>query len=270
VGQCALPCFLKKAVLKPPFPIAFCLFVLATGVGGGCASEDEIVSARANLYLRAGAVSPALAMLRARAKTSTESNLQVQLGQTLLRAQRFSEAESQLQHALPDATAEIPRGEIERSLAQIAARTGRTGQAEAMLLIRTTRVPTDNDAHMALGILRQFRGDSTTARSHFEAVLQNDTTHPAALYNLGRTLLFAGDRQNAQRQFETLAQRFPEKPYGAYGLALVAWRSGDEAQACRALEKARALGLDSAVRVRRDNALGDKQPRCLASLWGNA
>ncbi len=257
-------------MLTPPFSVAFCILVLATATSAGCASEDEIVSARANLYLRAGAVSPALAMLRARARTSTESSLQVQLGQTLLRAQRFSEAESQLQHALPGARAEIPRGEIERSLAQIAARTGRTGQAEAMLFIRSTRVPADDDAHMALGILRQFRGDPTTARLHFESVLQHDPTHPAALYNLGRTLLFAGDRQNAQRHFQSLAQRFPKKPYGAYGLALVAWRSGDEAQACRALEKARALGLNSAVRVRKDSALGDKQPRCLASLWGNS
>lgn len=270
MGHCALPCFPKKAVFKPSFSIALCLLTLATATNGGCASEDEIVSARANLYLRAGAVSPALAMLRAQARTSTESNLQVQLGQTLLRAQRFSEAESQLQRALPNAHAEIARGEIERSLAQIAARTGRAGQAEAMLLIRTTRVPSDNDAHMAIGILRQFRGDSTTARRHFEAVLQHDPTHPAALYNLGRTLLFAGDRKNAQRRFEALAQRFPEKPYGSYGLALVAWRAGDEAGACRALEKSRALGLDSAVRVRTDDALGDKQPRCLASLWGNS
>ena len=253
-----------------PSPLPPCIVVLTLVTFGACASEDEIVSARANLYLRAGAVSPALAMLRARAQTSTESELQVQLGQTLIRAQRFSEAESQLQRALPGASAERPRGEIERSLAQIAARTGHTGQAEAILLSRTTRVPSDHDAHVSLGILRQFRGDATTAKAHFEAVLQHDSTHPAALYNLGRALLAAGDRREATGHFERLARRFSDRPWGAYGLALVAWRAGDEAATCRELEKARALGLDSALRLRRDDVFSGRQPRCIAALWGRS
>ena len=114
--------------------------------------------------------------------------------------------------------------------------------AELHLQRAHTLVPANAETNLALGNLRLAQGDSTAARTSYEAVLKIDPKHKAALNNLGVLALNENQPADAASYFQRALLLEPHNAKTHYLLAKALDLAGnrDDARA----EAARAVELD--------------------------
>jgi TolA-binding protein len=227
---------------------------------------DELRFLRERLGDRAGAE----ALLRAwllepeRARTPLiEAALELELGETLLAAQRFAEAKGHYESLLrPERGANrqpalstwasfrlaellVIDGDLQAaqdSLAAIAEADPGAALANdaldlALLLAESAAWPESVRAHLLAALQREFGGDPVGAAAallEFAAAYPEDAASPALLYRAGQLELRALRGEPALAAWLLLADRHPEDPRAPQALeqaARLAHRLGDPAQA---------------------------------------
>ena len=113
--------------------------------------------------------------------------------------------------------------------------------AQRKLELAHAYVPDNAETNVALGNLWLARNDQLRARSFYEAALNLDPQHKAALNNLAVLHLQAGDWAAAGRLLQASLRRDPNNPKTHYLLAKAAAAGGDLAAASAAITKAREL-----------------------------
>ncbi len=88
-------------------------------------------------------------------------------------------------------------------------------------------------AHYVSGLLRLYLGETETARSHFQAVVEGDPEDAHAAYYVGQCQLQLGNLEEAAKGYERALKIDPYLRSAYYGAALVLRRlnRGDEARA---------------------------------------
>ena len=126
---------------------------------------------------------------------------------------------------------------------RFALETGNLAVAETHLQRAQTLVPNNAETNFALGNLRFAEGNSTSAKSYYEAALKADPQHKGALNNLGVLALNGNDPARALDFFRRALFLEPRNPKTHYLLAKALNLTGDLAQA--RIEAAHAVELDS-------------------------
>ena len=90
--------------------------------------------------------------------------------------------------------------------AELAAATGDTQQARALLEKSTTRNPSAAEPQKLLGTVLVRMNDLPAARDHLQKAVALDATDPGAVYDLARVLQRLGDTAGARRQIQIYQQ----------------------------------------------------------------
>lgn len=105
-------------------------------------------------------------------------------------------------------------------------------------------------AHLALAQIAEVNRDTTTAISHYEAVLADDPTNLPLLLRIGELRYRNNEMGQAQEAFSRARSIAPDSPAANFWMALLAENRGDWDEAIALLEKVDAQGTDSGVLLR--------------------
>lgn len=110
--------------------------------------------------------------------------------------------------------------------------------------------PSYQRAHLALAQMAEVVTDTTTAISHYEAVLQDDPDNLALLLRVGELRYRNNDMAKAYEAFSRAQSIAPNSSSANFWLALLSENRGDWNEAIRLLEQVRQQGIDPGVLLR--------------------